>query len=221
MQNAMKRLQTKGNTPVDEITQLLKDIKENKPSAIDRFLKEIQKMVFAFGMRVCGGQIEDTEDTVQEVLLRFFQGARKLKFNDPRALTVWLYKVAKNTCLMSRRKGKYEPKDMLSLDSFMPEKENEVGRLLEVPDWSRVPDGILLNKENRHFIEKALLELPLEYRLVLVLRDMEDLSTKEVSDVLGISEANVKVRLHRARLFVRDALPKYLGLIYGKGERVE
>jgi RNA polymerase sigma-70 factor (ECF subfamily) len=181
-------------------------------------LTTIQETVFAFGMKVCGGQIEDTEDTMQEVLLRFFQGARKLKFNDPRALTVWLYKVAKNACLISRRKGKYEPKDMLSLDSFIPEKENEGGRLLEVPDWSRVPDEIFLNRENRHIIEKALLDLPLKYRLVLVLRDMEELSTKEVSKVLGISEANVKVGLHRGRLFIRDALAKHFDVIYGKGD---
>lgn len=217
----MKRLQTKGNTPVGQIARLLKDIEENKPSAVDRFLTTIQQTVFAFGMKVCGGQIEDTEDTMQEVLVRFFQGARKLKFKDPRALTVWLYKVAKNACLMSRRKGKYEPKVMLSLDSLIPDKENEGVGLLEIPDWSGVPDEIFLNSENRHIIEKALLDLPLKYRLILVLRDMEELSTKEVSKVLGISEANVKVGLHRGRLFIRDALAKHFDVIYGKGDRVE
>jgi RNA polymerase sigma-70 factor, ECF subfamily len=217
----MKRLQTKGNTPVGQIARLLKDIEENKPHAVDRFLTTIQETVFAFGMKVCGGQIEDTEDTMQEVLIRFFQGARKFKFKDPRALTVWLYKVAKNACLMSRRKGMYEPKDMLSLNSLLPKKESERVRLLEVPHWSRAPDEILLNRENRYIIEKALLDLPLEYRLVLVLRDMEDLSTKEVSNVLGISEANVKVRLHRGRLFIRNALSKNFAVTYGKGERFE
>jgi len=211
----------KGKTSTEKITRLLNDIEKNKPKATDRFLEEIQQSVLSFGMKVCGGHVEDAEDTMQEVLIQFFRGARRLKFNDPRALTVWLYRVAKNACLMSRRKGKYEPRDVLSLDKLMPRNVNVEEHTLDIPDWSRVPDGVILEKENRHIIHEALLQIPLDYRLVLVLRDMEGLSTKEVSKVLRISETNVKVRLHRARLFVRNELSKYMDLIYGKGEGVE
>ncbi|HWP92107.1 MAG TPA: sigma-70 family RNA polymerase sigma factor [Thermodesulfobacteriota bacterium] len=216
----MEKLQ-KRRTSAEKITRLLNDIRENKSNAINRFLKEAQQTVLSFGMKVCGGHVQDAEDTMQEVLVRFFQGARKLKFNDTKVLRVWLYKVAKNACLMNRRKGKYEPRYMSSINELLPRNENGEVQTLDIPDWSRIPDKLILEKENHHIIQKALLELPLDYRLVLVLRDMEGLSTKEVSEIVGISETNVKVRLHRARLFMRNELSKYLNPIYEKGERVE
>lgn len=220
MQSVMEKLQ-KSKTSAEKITRLLNDIREDKPNSIDRFLREIQQKVLSFGMKVCGGHVSDAEDTMQEVLIQFFRGARRLKFNDPKALTVWLYKVARNACLMSRRKGKYEPKDILSLDTLMPKNENGEEKPMDVPDWSSIPDNAILQKENQHIIERALLEIPIDYRLILVLRDMEGLSTEEVSTVVGISENNVKVRLHRARLFMRNELSKYLDLIYEKGEGLE
>jgi len=216
----MEKLQ-KRRTSAEKITRLLNDIRENKSNAINRFLKEAQQTVLSFGMKVCGGHVQDAEDTMQEVLVRFFRGARKLKFNDTKVLRVWLYKVAKNACLMNRRKGKYEPIYMSSINELLPRNENGEVQTLDIPDWSRIPDKLILEKENSHIIQKALLELPLDYRIVLVLRDMEGLSTKEVSEVVGISETNVKVRLHRARLFMRNELSKYLSPIYEKGERVE
>ncbi len=211
----------KNDKSSEKLTLLLSEIRENNPNSINRLLKEIHQMVLSFGMKICGGHIQDAEDTMQVVLVQFFRGARKLKFDTPKALRVWLYKVAKNVCLMNRRKGKYEPKDMLSIDSPLHKNKKEEGKPLDIPDWSRIPDKLILEKENNQIIQKALLELPLDYRLVLVLRDMEGLSTKEVSKVVGISETNVKVRLHRARLFMRNELSKYLNPIYEKGERVE
>jgi len=216
----MEKLQ-KRKIAAEKISKILDDIKDDKPNTIDQFLKEIQQLVLSFGMKVCGRHLEDAQDTMQEVLIEFFRGARRLKFNNPKALTVWLYKVAKNACLMSRRKRKYEPKDTLSFDSPIPKGKNEERKRQEIPDWSRIPDRAVLERENQNIIQKALLEVPFDYRLVLVLRDMEGLSTKEVSKVVGISEANVKVRLHRARLLMRNALSKYLNSIYKKGEEVE
>lgn len=213
----MGKLQ-KRRTSAEKIALLLNDIRENESNAINRFLKEAQQTVLSFGIKVCGGHIQDAEDTMQEVLVRFFRGARKLKFNDPKVLRVWLYKVTKNACLMNRRKGKYEPRYMSSIDELLPKNENGE---VEIPDWSRIPDRLILEKENHRIIQKALLELPLDYRLVLVLRDMEGLSTKEVSEVVGISETNVKVRLHRARLFMRDELSRYLDLIFDRREGFE
>lgn len=213
----MGKLQ-KRRTSAEKIALLLNDIRENKSNAINRFLKEAQQTVLSFGIKVCGGHVQDAEDTMQEVLVQFFRGARKLKFNDPKVLRVWLYKVAKNACLMNRRKGKYEPRYMSSIDELLPKNENGE---VEIPDWSRIPDRLILEKENHRIIQKALLELPLDYRLVLVLRDMEGLSTKEVSEVVGISETNVKVRLHRARLFMRNELSRYLDLIFDRREGFE
>lgn len=201
-----ERLQSERKNEDNKILILLKDIKENKPNAVNKFLKEIQKTVLNFGMKVCGGKVEDAEDTMQEVLLQFFKGAKKLNFNDPSALRVWLYKVAKNACLMSRRRGKYEPKYTYSLDDTTHKRSRDDGNESFTCDSSSIPDKAVQIKENNRLIEEALQKIPIDYRLVLILRDMEDLSTKEASDILEISESNVKVKLHRARLMMREEL---------------
>jgi RNA polymerase sigma-70 factor, ECF subfamily len=185
----------------------LNEMKTGKPGAFERFFALVEKRVFAFGLKVCG-QVEDAKDTLQETLLSAFKALPNLEFKDSKALNVWLYKVAKNSCLMMRRKNKYQPDRELSLDEFMPGRGNE-GAPKEIPDWSNLPDDALLKEELRELVRRATLALPTQYRLVLVMRDMEQLSTKEVAEALEISEQNVKIRLHRARLFLRQELERY------------
>jgi RNA polymerase sigma-70 factor (ECF subfamily) len=185
----------------------LDEMKAGQSGAFERFFSLVEKKVFAFGLKVCG-HVEDAKDTVQETLLSAFKALPNLDFKDSKALNVWLYKVAKNSCLMMRRKSAYEPERELSLDQFMPGGGKEGGPT-EIPDWSNLPDDALLKEELREMVRRATLALPAQYRMALVLRDMEQLSTKEAAEVLGISEQNVKVRLHRARLSLRQELERY------------
>ena len=201
----MKRLQKTKN---EKFVGLIRDIKENKPNALNSLLKEVQQTVHSFGMKVCGGAVEDAEDTTQETLLQFFKNAKILEFRNPRSLVVWLYKVAKNVCIMSRRKGKYEPKHTLSIEDAGYNESYDNLQNIALKDSSGDPENLVVKKENQHIIQEAMLTIPLNYRLVLVLRDMEQLTTKEVSDVLDITEQNVKVRLHRARMMMRKELLK-------------
>ena len=76
--------------------------------------------------------------------------------------------------------------------------------------WSISPEEIVLRREYRDHLQQAILALPKPYRLVLILRDMEQLETREVAKVMGISEQTTKMRLHRARVFLRNALEKYV-----------
>jgi RNA polymerase sigma-70 factor (ECF subfamily) len=186
----------------------LNAIKAGESGAFERFFVMVEKRVYAFGLKVCG-QVEDAKDTLQETLLSAFKALPNLDFKDAKALNVWLYKVAKNACLMMRRKSVYKTEQELSLDQFMPGNGSE-GAPVEIPDWSALPDDVLLKNELREIVRQATLSLPQQYRLVLVLRDMEQLSTKEVAAALDISEQNVKIRLHRARLFLRQELEHYL-----------
>ena len=102
-----------------QVEQALTNLKSGKPEDVERALETLQEIVYGFGMKVCGVR-EDAEDTAQETLIRL---ARQLKeFPDARALAVWLYKVAKTQCLMSRRKSKFAPAQMLSLDALMPKE---------------------------------------------------------------------------------------------------
>ena len=189
-----------------QVQQALEILKAGDPQALDRAIESLQGAVYAFGMKVCGHP-EDAEDTAQETLIRL---ARSLKdFPDARALAVWLYKVAKTQCLMSRRKSKFAPAQMLSLDALMP--DHQVGSPAAPKSWAITPEEVVLHRESRERLEKAVLALPKPYRLVLILRDMEQLDTREVAEVMEISEDTVKMRLHRARVFVRNELEKGLG----------
>ncbi|MCS6817259.1 MAG: sigma-70 family RNA polymerase sigma factor [Blastocatellia bacterium] len=181
--------------------------KSGDAEALEQFFALVKGRVLSFSRRICG-DVDDAYDALQETLLSTFKSLPKLDFKDPKALNVWLYKVAVNACLMMRRKSKFEPEQELSLDEFLPSGQGEQ-KPLEIPDWSNIPEDRLLRDEIKALVRRATLALPTNYRQVLVLRDMEGLSTKEVADVLGISEQNVKIRLHRARLFMRKELERY------------
>jgi RNA polymerase sigma-70 factor (ECF subfamily) len=183
-----------------ELEQALAALQKNEPSALERALGLLQDTVFSFSMRVCGHR-EDAEDTMQETLL---QAAKQLpSFDSPKALAVWLYKVAKSRCLMSRRKSRFAPKEHLSLEVLMPDRA-ELERLSQ--SGGETPERLLLAGESSATVQSAVLKLPPEYRLILVLHDMEGLSTDEIARVMSLREGTVRVRLHRARVFVRNEL---------------
>ena len=186
----------------NNLIRQFEEVKAKKAGAFERFLEEIQRRVFSFSSKVCSNA-EDAKDALQETLTTAFRSLPEADFADEKALNVWLYKVAKNACLMMRRKGKYEPERELSLDEFLPAERGLQS------DWSEVPEQEALRKETREKIRQAVKALPSKHRMVLVLRDMEERSTSETAEILGISELNVKTRLHRARLFLRRELEDY------------
>jgi RNA polymerase sigma-70 factor (ECF subfamily) len=151
-------------------------------------------------MRVCGHR-EDAEDTMQEVLVKSVPYLPK--FESPKALVVWLYKVAKNRCLMSRRRSKFAPKQEMSLEELMPDRK-ELERLSA--NGSVNPEMFSIRSEEAARLREAIQRLPSQYRVVLVLRDMEGLTDEEVAEITGLRSGTVRVRLHRARLFVRKEL---------------
>src|SRR3974390_62496 len=166
-------------------------------AGVEQALALLQNTVFSFSMRVCG-QREDAEDTMQEVLLKSVPHLPK--FDSPKALVVWLYKVAKNRCLMSRRKSKFAPAHELSLDELMPDRQ-ELEQLSE--DGRINPESFAIRSEQASRLRNAVQKLPPQYRIGLVLRDMEGLTDDEVAEITGVRAGTVRVRLHRARLFVR------------------
>jgi RNA polymerase sigma-70 factor, ECF subfamily len=185
-----------------EIEKVVDLIQKKDPKSLEEALTLLQTTVFSFSMRVCG-QRQDAEDTMQEVLLKSIPNLPK--FENPKALVTWLYKVAKNRCLMSRRKSKFAPKEALSLEELMPDRL-ELQKLSGSPDGT--PETTFLRRENAKRLREAVRRLPPEYRLILVLRDMEELSDEDVAEITGLRLGTIRVRLHRARLFVRKELAK-------------
>ncbi len=183
-----------------DVEQALQLIRGDNPASVEQALGLLQNTVYSFSMKVCGHP-EDAEDTMQDVLIKSLPYLPK--FESAQALSVWLYKVARNRCLMNRRGRKFSPKVNLSLDELMPDGR-ELAELLESPQPS--PESDALTNEAAERVHKGVLKIPPQYRLVLVLHDMEGLSTAEVAKVTGLREGTVRVRLHRARLFLRREL---------------
>jgi RNA polymerase sigma-70 factor (ECF subfamily) len=185
-----------------EIEQAVALLEKKDPQALEHALELLQGTVYSFSMKVCG-QREDAEDTMQEVLVKALPHLPK--FESPRALLVWLYKVAKNRCLMSRRKSKFASKRDLSLEELMPDRL-ELARLAQEGPVN--PESLAIRSQQARRLRDAIHQLPPQYRIILVLRDMEGLTDDEVGDITGLRPGTVRVRLHRARLFVRQTLAR-------------
>jgi len=177
-------------------------LRSGNSTHVEQALELLQNTVFSFSMTVCGHR-EDAEDTMQDVLLKAIPYLTK--FDSQKALTTWLYTVARNRCWMSRRKSKFAPKEHLSLEELMPDAM-ELDHLEAIASTGPSPERSAIVSQNTQHLQEAILKVPPPYRLVLVLHDVEELSTDEISQILNLKEGNVRVRLHRARLFVRKEL---------------
>lgn len=186
----MKRLPREGGT-ADRKTA----------SAFDRLYHDHVDRMYRFAQRLCGSP-EDAKDLVQETFLNAYRSLKD--FRGESRVSTWLYTIAAHACQRMRRKRKGEPERELSLDALMPTSDGDMP--LQIPGEDLSPEERLEHKELRRSLLAAVHKLPQKYRMVLVLRDMEGLSAKEVGAVMGLTERAVKSRLHRARLFVRREL---------------
>jgi RNA polymerase sigma-70 factor, ECF subfamily len=184
---------------------LVKRSKEGDVSAFEELVRRYEDRIHGYSFRMCR-QKEDAQDVFQETFLAAFKGLKGFKGRS--RLATWFYRIASNACLKKRRKGKFEPKDLQSLEAFLP-RNAAPGKPFQIADWSRSPIRHLEEKELRGALDGAVADLPAEYRAVLVLRDMEGLSAQETAKSLQISVAAVKSRLHRARLFIRQRLSEF------------
>ncbi len=188
----------------DDDYELIRAINAGQSERFEELVRKYQQTVYNFGMRMCG-EPRDSEDLVQETFLnvfRYLEGFRyETKFKN------WMFRIATTACLRKKRRPKHAPERELSLEEFMPREGEELPDA--PPDWARAPlDQVLTGELARH-IQQAIIDLPKKYRLVVALREMEGFSTEETAQILDISAANVKVRLHRARLFLREKLKGY------------
>jgi RNA polymerase sigma-70 factor, ECF subfamily len=188
-----------------EIEEAIALLKSSDPDSIEKALLLLQQSVFSFSMRVCN-QREDAEDTMQEVLLKSVPLLSR--FENAKALGVWLYKVARSRCLMSRRRSKFAPAQDLSLEELMPDR-TELAALAKGATLN--PESFAIRSQEAQWLRETVQKLPPEYRIVLVLRDMEGLSDEEVAEITGLKPGTMRVRLHRARLFVRKEIARRLG----------
>ena len=163
-------------------------------------VRPCERQVFAVALCILGNHA-DAEEIAQEAVLKAFKA--RLSFRGECKFSTWLIQITINearTRLRNHRRHHFA-----SLDSGAPNDEGEyIPR--DFADWRPIPSQALEHAELREALTRALNSLPIHYRLVVVLRDVDQLSITETAHVLGLSTANVKTRLLRGRLRLRDAL---------------
>lgn len=195
---------TKATPKIDQDSELVHAIQSGRNDLFARLVERYQGALYNFGLKMCG-ESRDAEDMVQDTFLNVFKYLKG--FRHETRFRNWLYRIASSACLKKRRKSKFAPERELSLEDFMPEDAAQADQ--SVPAWASLPLDRVLNEELHRTLKRAILELPEKYRMVLVLRDVEGFSTEESAQILKLTPANIKVRLHRARLFLRDQLKSY------------
>jgi RNA polymerase sigma-70 factor (ECF subfamily) len=144
----------------------------------------------------------EAEGIVQETFLRFFE--RLDQFEGRSKVGTWLYRVAYNASIDTLR----QRKPLLSMDFV--DDDDSLPMPAALADWSQWPEGLLTDAEVTAELDKAISALPEKYRAIFILREIEGLSTQETAQVTELSVSAVKVRLHRARLILRERLTESL-----------
>lgn len=158
--------------------------------------------IYRLGLRMLGNP-QDAEDVLQNTFLNALTHLRA--FEGRSSLSTWLYRIAANESLMLLRKKKPE----VNLDDTGTEENAEDLKPTQFVDWSSLPEEELLSGEGKKVLEETIQHLPEPMRIVFILRDIEGLSIKETADALSLTETNVKTRLLRARMFLREQLSAY------------
>jgi RNA polymerase sigma-70 factor (ECF subfamily) len=170
---------------------------------MERFAPRVHRLAFGITRNEA-----DAEEVVQDVFLRLF---RKIDaFEGRSALSTWIYRITVNTALIKRR-GKRAALEVLiedHLPTFKEDGHREGDRAMLLADWSETPEAQLLSSEARETVRRTIAGLPDQYRVVLLLRDMEELSNEETAEILEDTVASVKSRLHRARMALREQLTR-------------
>lgn len=178
--------------------QLLSGLQQRDPQAFTRFFDTHVDRVYRLALGMLG-QPADAEEVVQATFLSAFEAIQR--FEPHAKLSAWLYRIAYNHALMLlRRRHPEEP---------LPDDYESLPLPATFVDWSTLPEERLLSEEVHEQLFAAISELPERLRAAFVLRDVEALSTAECAQVQGISESACKVRLHRARLLLRETLSQY------------
>ncbi len=175
------------------------------PVILKKHLEEEQDRMFRIAWKICGNP-QDAEEVLQDTALKAIKSWHT--FRGDSKISTWLYRIAAHTCMSRKKKGKTKTVDPEILEEMSPEVQSD--GLPAVSDWSDDPLTQTLNEELNEYLDEVIMKLPESYRIVFLMRDVEGLSGKQTAEALEISMSNVKVRLHRARMFLRKELESYV-----------
>jgi len=181
---------------------LVRRAQEGDTSAFDELVRRYTQIVYRVLYKILRHE-EDTQDALQDTFVSAYRALPR--FRQDASFSTWIYRIATNAALMKARARRT---NLVSLDQ--PIDDGEMQTVRDLPDWSATPDEELLTGETRRVMEDAIQALPAEQRAAFVLHDIQDLSSAETAQAMGITVSAVNSRLHRARVFLRDRIGRYL-----------
>jgi RNA polymerase sigma-70 factor (ECF subfamily) len=197
---------TRTTTPVTEPPDLLARLRAGTPGAFDDLVRLTQDRVYAVALRMMG-KPEDALDAVQDAYLSAFKALDR--FEGGSSLSTWLHRITMNACLMKMRSRRRRPQALI--DDLMPTFLADGHQARPSRPWKPAGEGGIERRECVALAREAIDRLPDHLREVMLLRDIEGIDTQTCAEMLDVSVAVVKNRLHRARMAVRAVLePHFL-----------
>lgn len=186
----------------EDVKQLVRQVKAGNEEAFTQLVNLYSDRIYNLALRILKNP-DDAADVMQETFLAVYE---KIHTFDGRSdFFTWLYRIATNFSLMKLRKRR---RTVLSDEEL--ETRFDSPDQISITEWQSIPLKDMLNEEFQKHLNEAVDSLPEIYKTVFVLRDLENLSIKETSKILGITESNVKIRLKRARMYLRERLAGYM-----------
>jgi RNA polymerase sigma-70 factor, ECF subfamily len=187
---------------LDPDKELLTALRGREPTAAEALITAYGDRAYRLASRITGNA-QDAEEAVQDA---FWNVVRKIDtFRGDSAFGSWVYRIVANAAYQTLRTRQSRSRDV-SWDEVLPVFDEDGRHLMPMADWSPCVNDPVVQEELRLAVTTAINELPAAYRMVLMLRDVEGLSTLETAELLGLNVPTVKTRVHRARLFLRQQL---------------
>jgi RNA polymerase sigma-70 factor, ECF subfamily len=190
-------------TLVDEVT-LVTALRAGHEWAFEALVRVYGRRLLAVARRFMGSD-EDAQDVLQSAYLNAFRALDH--FEGTAQLSTWLHRIVVNTALMALRSRRRKPEE--SIEDLLPAFRDDGHHVEQFAEWSLPPDRLIERQETRAIVRACIDELPDSYRAVLILRDIEELSTQEAAETLEITATAAKVRLHRARQALSTLLRRH------------
>jgi RNA polymerase sigma-70 factor, ECF subfamily len=201
--------QAPGATPAEVPDgDLVRRARAGELEAFDALTTRYEQRVYSLALRMLR-QEQDAEDVTQQAFLSALENLGG--FREESSFATWLLRIATHAALKIIRKRRGLPTVSLDAATDTAEQADAVPHPEFIADWSATPEQLAQRNETRRLLDEALAHLDEKHRPVFLLRDVEGMSIKETAEALGLSEANTKVRLLRARLQLREHLTRTLG----------
>lgn len=181
-------------------------VEDRNEDAFNELINRYSDKVYRLAYRLTSDP-KDAEEVLQEVFIILSE--KLSSFRSEAKFSTWLYRVASNAAYMFlRNSSRYRDRN-ISLEDYKPYNDYGMIEGVREKDFSDAPDSKLLGREGAELIDKAIQELPPDYRIVFHMKDVEGMTSKEIAEALGLTVPAVKSRALRARLFLRDKLSDY------------